>query len=183
MHPLDDTVLHTARFALYPLAASHAGPMYEGLRDPRAYDFIPDLPPASVEALARRYTLLARQASPDGAEIWLNWAIGAAHGAPFAGYVQATVRPAQAAASIAYLVFPDQWRRGVAKEAVGAVVAHLFARHPVERIDAEIDTRNRASVALVEALGFGRTGLTRAADTFKGAVSDEYRYSLIRPAR
>ncbi len=138
---------------------------------------------ASVEALARRYTLLARQASPDGAEIWLNWAIGAAHGAPFAGYVQATVRPAQAAASIAYLVFPDQWRRGVAKEAVGAVVAHLFARHPVERIDAEIDTRNRASVALVEALGFGRTGLTRAADTFKGAVSDEYRYSLIRPAR
>jgi RimJ/RimL family protein N-acetyltransferase len=136
----------------------------------------PTCPPASVEALAR-------QASPDGAEIWLNWAIGAAHGASFAGYVQATVRPARAAASIACLVFPDQWRRGVATEAVGAVVTHLFARYPIGRIDAEIDARNRASIALVEALGFARSGLTRAADTFKGAVSDEYGHTLIRPSR
>jgi [ribosomal protein S5]-alanine N-acetyltransferase len=43
---------------------------------------------------------------------------------------------------------------------------------------AKMDTRNFASIALVEALGFERVGTTIEADHFKGSVSDEHRYEL-----
>jgi [ribosomal protein S5]-alanine N-acetyltransferase len=46
---------------------------------------------------------------------------------------------------------------------------------------AEIATRKRAAVGVVEALGFVRVAERPAADLFKGAVSDEYRYEY-RPA-
>jgi ribosomal-protein-alanine N-acetyltransferase len=48
----------------------------------------------------------------------------------------------------------------------------------VSRVAAEIDTRNTASIHLVEALGFARVATTPGADFFKGAASDEYRYEL-----
>ena len=41
-----------------------------------------------------------------------------------------------------------------------------------------MDTRNAASVALAEALGFERVGTTPGTGHFKGSVSDEYRYEL-----
>ncbi|WP_323120087.1 GNAT family N-acetyltransferase [Burkholderia alba] len=182
MAHLDDTIIRTDRFALHPLSVDHAAGMIDGLRDPRSYDFIPDLPPDSVEALAARYACLANQRSPDGTEIWLNWAIGAAHGPSLFGYVQCTVRPADASALIAYLVFPAHWRQGIAAESVSAAIAHVLARYPVARIEAVIDTRNVASIALVESLGFVRTGFVRSADEFKGAISDEYDYAYCPPS-
>jgi len=68
--------------------------------------------------------------------------------------------------------------RGIGRRAVGAVVEALAAEPAVTAIGASIDTRNAASVALVEALGFERTGLIRDADQFKGGPSDEFRYQL-----
>jgi ribosomal-protein-alanine N-acetyltransferase len=59
---------------------------------------------------------------------------------------------------------------------VGAVVEHLFS----ETVHAEIDTRNAASIRLVEGLGFERVEIVRDADWFKGAASDEFRYALPR---
>jgi hypothetical protein len=45
-------------------------------------------------------------------------------------------------------------------------------------VAAEIDTRNVASIALVESLGFSRVAFEKGADHFKGSSSDEYRYEL-----
>ena len=45
---------------------------------------------------------------------------------------------------------------------------------------AEIDTRNVGSVRLVESLGLTRIATTQDADFFKGASSDEYKYSVSR---
>ena len=45
---------------------------------------------------------------------------------------------------------------------------------------AEIDTRNIASIRLVESLGLSRVATTREADFFKGASSDEYKYAVSR---
>jgi L-amino acid N-acyltransferase YncA len=42
----------------------------------------------------------------------------------------------------------------------------------------KIDTRNVASIALVESLGFERVAFHKDADHFKGSSSGEYRYEI-----
>jgi ribosomal-protein-alanine N-acetyltransferase len=58
------------------------------------------------------------------------------------------------------------------------LLEHLFQDYRVGIVAAEIDTRNAASIALVENLGFERVGFQKDADHFKGSTSDEYRYEL-----
>jgi [ribosomal protein S5]-alanine N-acetyltransferase len=84
-------------------------------------------------------------------------------------------------AELAYLIFPPFWRHGFATEACTRVLAHLVADYQVRRVAAAIDTRNVASIRLVERLGFTRVALTPQADYFKGAYSDEYRYEWSVP--
>ena len=172
------TVVQTRRFVLSPLRATHAERMFEGLSDERGYDFIPEMPPANVGALADRYTRLEGQVSRDGQEVWLNWVIGSASEPTLYGYVQFTIRPAEQRAFVAYFVFPGYQRQGIASETVAAALSSVAATFQVTQIDAEIDTRNAASIALVESLGFVRTRVVEHADEFKGAVSDEYHYSF-----
>ena len=163
---------------LSPLTSGHAERMFEGLSDVRGYDYIPDMPPASVAALEERYRRLEGQASGDGREVWLNWVIGSIDEPTLYGYVQFTISQAEQRAFVAYFVFPRYQRQGIASEAVTAALSSVLTTFQITRIDAQIDTRNAASIALVESLGFVRTRLIEQADEFKGAVSDEYHYSF-----
>jgi [ribosomal protein S5]-alanine N-acetyltransferase len=66
---------------------------------------------------------------------------------------------------IGFILHPDYWGRGLAREAVGAVVDHVFAYFDVPTIIADVDPRNRASLALLDRLGFVETH--RAARTIQ----------------
>ena len=149
--------LSTERLVLEPLEARHAEPLFEGLRDERIYDFLDEDPPESLEALRERYAYLARRQSPDGREAWLNWAVRVRELDRYAGYVQATVPPT-GVALIAYVLFPPFWGEGYAREAVEAMNAHLAAHYAVRELRATVDARNARSIALLEKLGFTRTG-------------------------
>jgi RimJ/RimL family protein N-acetyltransferase len=59
---------------------------------------------------------------------------------------------------IGFILHPDYWRRGLAREAVGAVIEYMFARHPLEAITADVDPRNAASLGLLGSFGFEKTG-------------------------
>jgi ribosomal-protein-alanine N-acetyltransferase len=178
MNELDDKLINTARLILCPLKASHAVGMFCGLNDASSYDFTPDTPPLDVAALAERYKRLESRRSPDGREVWLNWVIASAAKEERLGYVQFTVKPLEQRALVAYFVFSAHRKQGIANEAVGASMSEVVASFELTRVDAEIDTRNAASIALVEGLGFVRTRFVAHADEFKGAVSDEYHYSF-----
>ncbi|MGH6951777.1 MAG: GNAT family N-acetyltransferase, partial [Vitreimonas sp.] len=81
-----------------------------------------------------------------------NWTVWLRDtGAPL-GMIEATVDPACGVA-VAYLFDPRVWRRGYAREATAAMIAHLSARG-ARAFEATIDVRNEASRALVTALGF-----------------------------
>src|SRR5215213_9348219 len=95
----------------------------------------------------------------------------------YAGTLEATVRE-NLTATIAYTVFVPFQRRGLAAEACGRLLEHLFEDYRVGVVAAEIDTRKVASIALVESLGFERVAFHKDADHFKGSSSDEYRYEL-----
>jgi ribosomal-protein-alanine N-acetyltransferase len=97
--------------------------------------------------------------------------------ATYVGTLEATVFPNRSA-YIAYTVFVPFWRQGYAREGCAHMLRHLLEDYGVRVVVAEMDTRNAASVSLVEALGFERVGTTLGADHFKGSVSDEHRYEL-----
>jgi ribosomal-protein-alanine N-acetyltransferase len=59
---------------------------------------------------------------------------------------------------IGYILHPSAWGHGYATEAVAAVVAHVFATHPIPEIIADVDPRNSASLALLARIGFRETG-------------------------
>lgn len=179
-------ILEARRVLLEPIHASHAASVYERLLDERLYRFIPQEPPESLKTLEDRYEFLSSRASPDGREVWLNWAmrLRGSDGA-YVGLMEATVCEEHAAtvAYIAYTVFVHFQKQGFAAEGCGRVVRHLFEDYEASVVAAEIDTRNAASIALVESLGFERVATVKDADFFKGSSSDEHRYELRRAAR
>jgi RimJ/RimL family protein N-acetyltransferase len=132
-----------------------------------------------LDALEKRYAFLELGKSPDGKEHWLNWIIFDRRTGTPLGFFQATVRD-DAPSDIAYIIFSAYWRQGTAREAGAAVIDHTFNRYPTPLLAANMDTRNVASIKLVESLGFKRTAFLPNADTFKGVTSDEYRYELTR---
>ncbi len=176
-----ESVLETQRLWLEPLRASHAPEMFEVLSDPRLYEFIPEEPPLALLSLAERYRRLETRASPRGDEAWLNWILRSKAEGRCLGFVQATVRR-DGSAQLAYELGAAYWGRGYATEACRRAIQALFEGYPVTRVFAEVDTRNAASIRLLERLGFRREALRQNADFFKGAASDEFTYGLNRPA-
>lgn len=173
--------LETRRLLVEPLMEAHAVAVFPSIGDERLYRFIPQEPPQTVEALGARYARLSARRSPDGREAWLNWAMRLRDGPPaYVGLLEATVATDRTA-HVAYTVFVPHQRRGYAAEGVGRVLTHLFDDYRVTVVAAEVDTRNAASIALLERLRFVRVGTTVGADVFKGATSDEHRYELSVP--
>jgi [ribosomal protein S5]-alanine N-acetyltransferase len=176
-----DTILETARLLLEPLIPEHARPLFPVLADAQIYSYIPEDSLADEEALRRRFQQLARRRSPSGAELWLNWAIYRKDEHDYIGTLQATVF-ANHLATIAYLLNPVFWGYGYAQEACRRMLGLLFDGYALDTVSADVDTRNNASVHLLERLGFQRTATRQAADHFKGVASDEYHYELTAAA-
>jgi RimJ/RimL family protein N-acetyltransferase len=71
---------------------------------------------------------------------------------------------------IGFILAPDHWGRGLAAEALGAVIPRVFARFPIPAVIADVDPRNSACLDLLARLGFRETH--RAARTW--LVGDEW---------
>lgn len=59
---------------------------------------------------------------------------------------------------IGFFLSRDYWGMGLAKEALTALLAHLFESHPTDALTAEVDPRNLRSLRLLHQLGFIETG-------------------------
>ena len=137
---------------LEALVPAHADEMFHVLDDPAIYEFIEDDKPSSLEALRKRYTVLAMRRSPDRTQLWLNWVVRGASG-HLLGYVQATLM-APGTAWVAYAFASRHWGRGVAQQAVRQMIRLLMTEHEVARLLAAVDQRNARSLRLLERLGF-----------------------------
>lgn len=84
--------------------------------------------------------------------------------------------------SIGYILHPDAWGRGFASEAVGAAVAHVFRTRDVERLVADVDPRNTASLGLLTKLGFRETHRARRTWLVGDEWCDSVYLALDRPA-
>src|SRR5205085_2656098 len=144
-------IIETARLTLEPRTAAHAQAMFAVLSDRRIYEHENE-PPPSLEWLRARFARLESRRSPNANEQWLNWVIRLPT-SELAGYVQATVR-ASGEAAIAYELSSAYWGRGLAYDAVQAMLAELVAQYGVRALSAVLKRENQRSLRLLERLGF-----------------------------
>ena len=143
--------IETASLTLEPQMAAHAEEMFAILSDPAIYAYENE-PPASIEWLRDRFVKLESRRSPDGQEQWLNWVIRLPD-SKLIGYVQATVR-ANGGAAIAYVLSSAHGGRGLAWQAVHAMIGELAQRYQVRSLSAVFKCDNQRSRRLLERLGF-----------------------------
>jgi RimJ/RimL family protein N-acetyltransferase len=102
--------------------------------------------------LRARFERLESRLSGDGREQWLNWVIRVP-GAGLVGYVQAPVR-ADGSAAIAYELASAHWGKGLARQAVEAMMRELAAHYRVTLFTAVAKRANLRSTRLLGRLGF-----------------------------
>jgi [ribosomal protein S5]-alanine N-acetyltransferase len=170
--------MRSARLVLEPLSPWHADAMFDVLRDPALYTYISDEKPQGPGALAKWCSRHQTPLSPDGTELWLNWAVRLI-GNGYAGYVQASVRP-DGVAEIAYVFGSRFWGQGHGREAAARLLAHVFDDIGAEAARALIDTRNAPSRRLVAALGFNEIAIHAKTEQVRGRWIDDAEYRLER---
>ena len=173
--------LTTRRATLEPMTPGHASELFRILSDPRIYEFLPEDPPVSEEALRSRIKRWVIGPGPGTRELWFNWVIRLNRERTVAGTLQTTVVLDERRALIAYIVGPEFWGQGIATEAVRRLLAWLSARDDVSEAIALVDSRNAPSIRLVGRLGFEPIGTEQNADFFKGNRSDEQTFRLVLP--
>jgi RimJ/RimL family protein N-acetyltransferase len=145
--------IRTSRLLLEPQMRCHAEEMFGLLSDPALYEFEGEAP-ESVEWLEARFARLESRRSPDQSEGWLNWVVREQDSGELVGYVQATVYGA-GKADVAYVLASRHWGRGLATEAVVAMLQELEQRYGVREFSAVLKRENFRSSRLLERLGFG----------------------------
>lgn len=85
-----------------------------------------------------------------------------------------------AAPDIGYILHPDHWGQGLAREAVVAVLHRLFALTDHAEATADVDPDNAASIRLLESLGFRRTGFAERTWNVGGEWKNSYFYAVSR---
>lgn len=147
-----------------PLAVTDAPALFDELLDERIYTHIDEQPPTDLASLQERYAFLCQGAPAGLGERWLNWVIRDAHTDAPLGTLQATVDEDTRRASIAYVVFPPHWGKGIASRATSWLLEHLRDEVGVAEAQVEIHEDNARSLNLARRLGFVDVEVHREGD-------------------
>jgi RimJ/RimL family protein N-acetyltransferase len=166
----DQPELLTPRLRLRELRADDAEALYAVHSDPRVMRYWSFPAWTRLEqAHARVADVMAQRSRGDV----FAWAIADRDSDRLIGTVAAfSLDRAQSRAEIGYSLAADWHGRGLAQEAVRAVLAFLLDGLGLERIEADVDPRNTASCRLLGRLGFVQEGLLRKRWRVAGEVSD-----------
>jgi len=157
--PRELPVLVTPRLVLDELAQDDRPALFGIFRDETTMRYWSG-PPWVNEAPAAE--LLRRDREERGRGEALRWAIRLADSRALAGTATLFRFSAQnRRAETGYVLARAHWGRGLMREALAAILAHAFGPMGLERIEADTDPRNAASLALLERLGFAREGYAR----------------------
>lgn len=82
---------------------------------------------------------------------------------------------------LSYYLCEQETRKGYMREALQAVIRHLFTQENMECIGVRVFTDNEASNRLALALGFHKEGVVRrCVKAYKDVIYDDTLYSLLR---
>lgn len=83
-------------------------------------------------------------------------------------------------AELGYLIAPHERETGFAKEALELLIKYLFLELDLNRVYAQTASINKASVRLLDSLGFQLDGTLRQHHYYQGQLYDDLLYSLLR---
>ncbi|RIW38530.1 N-acetyltransferase [Bacillus salacetis] len=90
------------------------------------------------------------------------------------------LRIGQKRAEIGFEIHPDYWSRGFTSEAARAVIQYAFAELNLYRVGAITFLENKASIGLLEKIGFIKEGVLRGYIYQNGISNDTYIFSMIK---
>lgn len=170
--------LRTERLVLRPYRESDAGDLFGIFSDPKVMRFLSS-PPWTSHDRARE--VIERDVSAFESGEHLGLAIERIEDKQLIG--QCTLFKLSEAcrrAEIGYSLASGVWGNGYMSEALSALIRYGFKRMNLNRIEADVDPRNDASVRMLERFGFVREGLLRERWIVDGEVSDSAIYGLLR---
>lgn len=175
---LTTPTLHTARLRLRPVSSGDAEAVFAIHSNAHVLRYW-DSPPWTDRARAERFIAASRQLADDGSGVRL--AIERASDGAFLGWCSLRRwNPDFRSAALGYCLDDSAWGQGYATEAARAVLQWAFDTLDLNRVQAETDTRNRASARVLEKLGFRREGTLREDCIVNGEVSDSWVFGLLR---
>ena len=176
--PLATPTLHSARLVLRPFAGADADDLFALHGNPHVLRYW-DSPPWSDPHRAERFIAACRQMADEDTGVRL--AIDLASEARFIGWCSVTGwNPDFRSARLTYVLDDAAWGHGYATEAVHALLVWAFPTLNLNRVQAETDTRNVASVRVLTKLGFELEGTLRQDCIVNGEVSDSFVFGLLR---
>lgn len=147
-------VLRHGPAVLRPLRAGDADALHAAFGDADSMRYMPH---AHYTDIAQTRDKILSMAS--GARGGWHWAV-TTDGGPALGWAL-LLRETPAQVSLGYMLVPAARGRGLARAATAAMLAYAFTILKKNRVEAEIDPRNHASAAVLEANGFQREGIRR----------------------
>lgn len=167
--------LQSERFTLRPLKRSDAAALFPTLSDEDQCRY---LTRPAFESEEELWGWLAEPGWPgltwiaedDQGEVTARFVAVPAHGSsPEYGNVF----------EVGYITVMHRQGEGIARECMEALIAHLW-ESGARRLTAEVDTRNTASVRLLERLGFTREAHLRQHDLTHIGLCDVYWYGKLK---
>ncbi|RUW48270.1 N-acetyltransferase [Mesorhizobium sp. M1A.F.Ca.ET.072.01.1.1] len=178
--PEPHPILLTTRLRLRQFRAEDTDAMHECFADPEAMRFWNA--PVHTKRTETECTVLRYVAcTPSYHRHWAVADIETDRCLGLVSYHDGHIRNKRAA--IGYFINPAYQSRGMATEAVSAMLDFCFDDLGLHRLQAFIDPNNTPSRKLVEKLGFGREGLLRDHLCVGGIWRDEILYALLRTGR
>ncbi len=153
--------LLTPRTILRRTRLEDAPAMFEALKAPEIYAFVPRQPPRDAGDMAAHFSRVMQETAPYRLDQWLNWTVWRREDGAALGTIEASVH-GDHAVTVGYLFGLRHRRQGYARESVGAMLTELI-RCGARRFEATIDIRNTPSQRLAQALRFQHE-MTRGID-------------------
>ena len=170
--------LHTDRLRLRPFAEADADALFALHSDAAVLRYW-DSGPWTERSRADRFLGVCRQMEEEGSGVRL--AIERSSDGAFLGWCTLSRwNPDFRSAGTGYILSGSAWGQGHATEAEGALLTWAYDALDLNRVQAEVDTRNVASARVLEKLGFVREGTLREDCIVDGDVSDSWVYGLLR---
>jgi len=175
---VDEIVIHTRRLLLRPLRQGDADALFAVFGDPEVMRYW-STPPWADAGPGAAMVALDQASGPDAD--WLR--LGLVRRADDRLLGTCTLFDHQAHSrrcELGYALARQAWGQGLMHEALTALLDHGFGTWNLNRVEADIDPRNRASARTLERLGFRPEGLLRERWIVGGQVSDSALYGLLR---
>ena len=83
-------------------------------------------------------------------------------------------------AEIGYILGQAHWGQGYLSEALPALIDHGFGELKLNRLEADVDPRNEASMRVLDRMGFRREGLLRERCVVNGQPADSAVFGLLK---